>query len=60
MSLGKTCALSSGASFCPQEHNLNKIGRGSLNDVICYISMPSGFRQGDFLCSSNIRLLAFE
>ena len=39
MSLGKTCDLSSGASFCPQEHNLNKIGRGSLNDVIYVISI---------------------
>ena len=38
--------------FRPQRHNLNKLGRGLLDNATCQISSPSpyGFWQVDFLC----------
>ena len=37
-----------GDHFWPQGHNLNKIGRGPLDDATYQISRPCGFRQEDF------------
>ena len=35
-------------AFWPQGYNLNKLGRGSLDDASYQISRPCGFRQEDF------------
>ena len=51
MSLSKTCYLWGGATFDPKGHNLNKPGRGSLDDATYMISMSGGFRQDFFMFS---------
>ena len=35
------------AHFLHQEHNLNKLGRGSVDNASYQISSPCGFRQED-------------
>ena len=52
--LCKTCGPLGQDHFRPQDHNLNKLGRGPLVLVMLHTkyqsSMPCGFRQEDFLC----------
>ena len=46
--------------FWPQGHNLNKLGRGQLGDVIhtnYQDSRPNGFRQEDFFMFSLCKLM---
>ena len=38
ISLSKTCEICGEVIFCPQGHNLNKLGRGSLDDATYKIS----------------------
>ena len=42
--------------FWPEDHNLNKLGRGPLLHTKYKSSMPCGFRQEDFLCFPYISL----
>ena len=47
------------AHFWPQGHNLNKVGKGLLDDAsyqIFRLSRPCGFRQEDFFMFPNISL----
>ena len=54
--LCKTCDPWEG-HFWPQGNNLNKLGRGSLDDTSYQISRHCGFRQEDFFQVSHfIRL----
>ena len=52
ISLCKTCGPLEQDHFRPQDHNLNKLGRGPLVLVMLHTkyqsSMPCGFRQEDF------------
>ena len=43
--------------FWPQWHNLNKLGRGPLDDAMLYVPNIKGFRKEDYLnVFSNISL----